>query len=228
MGTLLVIIAGPLAAAVIGYLMFASVSKRRTMIRESMQAFESELEKKTALRKEVEELYSSMVDLGSAQKIALEIKGVREALKAERGRIMITQAELETVESRLRELEEIERELEASGIETKQELNILKKKHAELDERNKHLKDQLSFSLQQLEQLMAEVEMSSQIAEQIDVMRINVVNTQEKIGVLLMQIEQGNDQYFILKKRYDALDIEYAQLYEKFSESDSSGKAEAL
>jgi hypothetical protein len=32
------------------------------------------------------------------------------------------------------------------------------------------------------------------------------------------EIQKGNDQYFILKKRYDALDIEYAQLYEKFAE----------
>ena len=169
-----------------------------------------------------------MVDVGSAQKIAAEIKTVREALKAERGRIMITQAELETVESRLRELEEIERELEASGIETQQELNILKKKHDELNEKNNHLKEQLNFSLQQLNQLLGEVEMTSQMAEEIDKMRIGVVNTQEKISLLLMQIENGNDQYFILKKRYDALDIEYAQLYEKFSEGESGGKADAM
>ena len=228
MTALLVLLAGPAVAVVFGYLMVSSVSRRRNLLRDSMRAFESELEKKTGMRKEIEELYAGMVDVGSAQKVAAEIKTVREALKAERGRIMITQAELETVESRLRELEEIERELEASGIETKQELSILKKKHEELSEKNEHLKEQLNFSLEQLQQLMAEVEMSSQIAEEIDKMRINVVGTQEKIGILLIQIEQGNDQYFILKKRYDALDIEYAQLYEKFSESDGGAKTENL
>jgi hypothetical protein len=34
-----------------------------------------------------------------------------------------------------------------------------------------------------------------------------------------MQIEAGNEQYFILKQVYDALDIEYAQLYEKFADA---------
>jgi len=45
------------------------------------------------------------------------------------------------------------------------------------------------------------------------------------LSALLLQVEQGNEQYFQMKKRYDALDIEYAQLYEKFSESDDSKKA---
>jgi len=44
---------------------------------------------------------------------------------------------------------------------------------------------------------------------------------EEKIDTLILQIEIGNEQYFTLKRRYDALDIEYAQLYEKFSESEA-------
>jgi chromosome segregation ATPase len=158
-----------------------------------------------------------MIDVGSIRELISELGGLEESLKAERGRITITQAELETVETRLRELEEIERELEASAIETKEELNILKKKEKELRSKNDELKQRIAEATGGLEKLLSEVELSSQAQEQMTAMQTELLATQEKIDVLILQIEQGNEQYFILKKRYDALDIEYAQLYEKFS-----------
>ena len=137
-----------------------------------------------------------------------------------RGRITITQAELETVEGRLRELEEIERELEASGIETKEEINILEKKQADLASKNQTLQGKISESTQKLEAILGEMEFTAQQQEQIDAMKSQLLQTQEKIDTLLVQCEEGNQQYFILKQRYDALDIEYAQLYEKFAEAE--------
>ncbi len=53
-------------------------------------------------------------------------------------------------------------------------------------------------------------------------MKAELLQTLERIDMLLVQIEQGNEQYFIMKRRYDALDIEYAQLFEKFSEAESA------
>src|SRR5690606_2531180 len=104
-----------------------------------------------------EQLYSGMIDLGSMRRAVTELRLLQEALKAERGRITITQAEWETVETRLREREELERELEASGIETKEEVNIPKKKEAEHQERNAELKAKLSETTANLEKLLAEV-----------------------------------------------------------------------
>ena len=75
-------------------------------------------------RKKFEEIYGKMVPFPDLAEKVLETRSYEESLKAERGRITITQAELETVETRLRELDEIERELEASALETKEELNI--------------------------------------------------------------------------------------------------------
>ena len=69
-------------------------------------------------------------------------------------------------------------------------------------------------------------EMNAKAKEQVDNMKRELVETQEKVDIVLMKIEQGNDQYYILKKRYDALDIEYAQLYEKFSETEASSSSE--
>ena len=53
-----------------------------------------------------------------------------------------------------------------------------------------------------------------------------IVQTQEKVTTLLTEIEEATEQYFLLKQRYDALDIEYAQLYEKFSEAEAAAGRE--
>jgi chromosome segregation ATPase len=54
--------------------------------------------------------------------------------------------------------------------------------------------------------------------EQITRAKSELLKTEQQIQTLLEEIQAGNEQYFILKKRFDALDIEYAQLYEKFAE----------
>ena len=187
----------------------------------AVDALKADLAKRREYVERFEALYAQMVDIVSLRQRAKELRAIEESLKAERGRITITQAELETVETRLRELEEIERELEASGIETKEELNILQKKHADLAQKNSTLKNQIAESVKQIDALFSEIEVSAQIKEQVQNMKTELLQTEQKIDELLLQIEQCNDQYFILKRRYDALDIEYAQLYEKFSEAEA-------
>jgi chromosome segregation ATPase len=68
-----------------------------------------------------------------------------------------------------------------------------------------------------MQQLMGELQLSAELTAQIQRMQTELLSSQEKVDTLSLNIEQGNEQYFILKKRYDALDIEYAQLFEKFS-----------
>lgn len=206
-----------LTAAFAGLLYFA-IAQTKSSIKGNLKNLEDELNQKKATKDQIEGMYQAMVDLGTMRQLIQEHRTFEESLKAERGRITITQAELETVETRLRELEEIERELEASGIETKEEMKILEKKEAELKQKNETLKSKIQNSLSQIDEVMGTIESNSVVQEQVAAMQTELLQTQEKIDVLLVQIEQGNEQYFILKKRYDALDIEYAQLYEKFAE----------
>jgi chromosome segregation ATPase len=176
------------------------------------------------LKSKLDELYLQMVDVGMIQRKGKELLTLRESLKTERGRITITQAELETVESRLRELEEIERELAASRADTEEELKILTKKKNDLEGKNNALKEQISSSMGQLDEALKGLEMSSQMQEQIQSSKVDLLQTQEKIDLILIQIDQSNEQYFTIKKRYDALDIEYAQLYEKFQLTEEAQK----
>lgn len=172
-------------------------------------------------KKRVEAALDDMRPVEDLQKLVVAARVAADTLKADRGRVTITQAELETVETRLRELEEIERELEASGIETEEEIKILGKKQQELIARNEALKEQIRASSERMNSLMGELQDNAEMQEQVLNIKTQLVLTEQKVEEMLVQIELGNEQYFELKRRYDALDIEYAQLYEKFSESEA-------
>lgn len=217
----LVVILALLEAAGIATYLYLLGQKQTGSGRAVLQKLAEEKKKRQAMLERFETLFASMVDVPTARSKYKDFKSAQDALKAERGRITITQAELETVENRLRELEEIERELEASGLETKEEMNILDKKQKDIKIKNEQLKTQISRTMEQLDQLMREVQMSAAMQEQVSGMKTELIQTEQQTDMLSVQIEQGNEQYFILKHRYDALDIEYAQLYEKFSEAEA-------
>ncbi len=220
------IIAGLLQSALVVGLLFFFLHQSKSKAGGGFGKLKEELDLRKGIRAEIEQLYSTMVDARSLREKGRQLIALRESLKTERGRSTITQAELETVESRLRELEEIERELEASAIDTKEELNILQKKQRDLAAKNDSLKTKISTTMTQMEGALAEMEVSAEVKEQIQALKGEILQTQEKVDSIVLQIEQGNDQYFVLKQRYDALDIEYAQLYEKFAASEGAQKSE--
>jgi chromosome segregation ATPase len=222
MAVIVFIILGIIQMGVFAFLMYQDASKGASGSKVYLEKLSGELEQRTVLLQRLETALGGLVEAKLLRDKADEFTNLQDSLKTERGRLTITNAEVETVETRLRELEEIERELEASGIETKEELTILRRKHEDLKTKNANLHSQIEQSAQQLDQVLSQIELTAQMKEQVDMMKAQLVQSEEKIDNLLVQIEQGNDQYFILKKRYDALDIEYAQLYEKFSAVDNA------
>ena len=214
---ILIILVGILEAIIIVGVLYFLARGKQSAGSTIVKALEKEIEDRRAVIQEIEGLNGQMVDGSEIARQVSTGNALREAIKVERGRVTITQAELETVEERLRDLEEIERELEASGVEAKEELRILNKKEQELSKKNDQLKEQLSASMDQLDRLMSELEGNIQAQTEIEKMRGELLRAQEQITTLLTEIEQMSEQYFVLKQRYDALDIEYAQLYEKFA-----------
>jgi chromosome segregation ATPase len=177
-----------------------------------------ELSIKRELWNRLESLRREMADPADHERALSEVNIARESLKAERGRFIITQAELESVELRLRELDEVNRELEASTLETKEELKILQKREGDLKTKNEELRVQIADSTTKLEALMSEIEMSVQMQEHVKVMRADLLKSEQQVETLMNEIQKGNEQYYISKRRYDALDVEYAQLYQQFME----------
>ena len=217
---MVILIIGIVEALIFVGVMFALISSKKAQMTGVVDELKGELAVRQEMQQKFEETYSQMIPFPDLAEKVVETKSYEESLKAERGRITITQAELETVEARLRELDEIERELEASALETKEELNILQKKEKDLAGKNEKLKQEIENSNSKLTEMMSELEVSAEIDAQVQAAQAELLQTQEKVDILILQIEGGNEQYFILKRRYDALDIEYAQLYEKFAEAD--------
>jgi len=214
---ILMVVIGIIEATLITGLFYFLVHGKQSVGTNIIRTLENELEARRNLSAEVDEMNAQMVDPKLLAGQVASINSLRESVKVERGRVTITQAELETVEERLRDLEEIERELEASGVGAKEELRILNKKEQELSKKNDQLREQLGNSMEQLDKLMQELEGNIQAQTEMEKMKRELLQSQEQITSLLTEIEQMSEQYFIMKQRYDALDIEYAQLYEKFA-----------
>ena len=221
MNSILLIVVALVLAGIIAGLLYFLMKRRGGRADPTLATLKKIRDERTKLLEQLREAFARLVPVSAVRSALKEVAIRQEALRAEKGRITITQAELETVDSRLRELEEVERELEASGLETKEELNILKKKEAELNSKNTALKEQISAAVQVLDTVISEIEMSQQLQEQVLACKTELLQTEQSVATLVLQIEQGNEQYFVLKRRYDALDIEYAQLFEKFSEAES-------
>ena len=54
--------------------------------------------------------------------------------------------------------------------------------------------------------------------EPVKFMRADLLKSEQQVETLMNEIQKGNEQYFISKRRYDALDVEYAQLYQQYIE----------
>lgn len=223
--SIVIAVIGLIEALGCGIAVFMVLSKGSSATGTAINTLNSEVESRRVLAAEVQENAQQLVDPAPLGAIATELALVNDNIRAEQGRITITQAELDTVEVRLRELEEIERELEASGIETQEELKVLQKKEKELRTKNEALQEKINLSVDALEKILGELNVSAQVQEQILAMKTQLLGSEQKIATLMEQIEQCNEQYFHMKKRYDALDIEYAQLYEKFTELEAATKA---
>jgi chromosome segregation ATPase len=182
------------------------------------ELLQDELQQKRDLWSKVEAVQTELADDAELRRIGRDFLDSRDALKIEQGRVVITQAELESLEGRMREIEEIGRELEASQTETKEELKILQRKEEDLRSKNEALRGQIADSLAKMDTLMTEIEMTAQMQNQVAVVKSELLKTEERTQTMLDQIQESNEYYFNLKRRYDALDVEYAQLYQQLTE----------
>jgi chromosome segregation ATPase len=203
-------------------LVAAFLFRRAIQEGEEDRSANSQVREELAIKRELwsrlESIRQQMANPRDYEKATSDANVARESLKAERGRVIIAQAELESVEVRLRELDEVNRELEASALETKEELKVLQKREGDLKTKNEELRVQIADSTTKLAALMSEIEMSVQMQEQVKMMRADLLKSEEQVETLMNEIQKGNEQYFIAKRRYDALDVEYAQLYQQYIE----------
>ena len=155
--------------------------------------------------------------VGSQQidEIGKQVEEVEEQIQAASGKTTITEAEIEALDVRLRELNELKRELEISSIDAAKEIELLKMKERELAEQNAALKEQLNTTYSKLDNLLGELANSASAVESLSKAKAELISAESKIAYYHENTAVINTEYVKLKRAYDALDIEYAQLYEK-------------
>jgi chromosome condensin MukBEF ATPase and DNA-binding subunit MukB len=89
--------------------------------------------------------------------------------------------------------------------------------------KNELLRGQIADSLAKMDGLITEIELTAQMRNQVALMKSELLRSEEQIQTMLNQIQEYNEQYFNLKRRYDALDVEYAQLYQQLTERSQRG-----
>jgi chromosome segregation ATPase len=218
MEILVVLIVGMVELAVVVFFILLKARRINDSNKEIYDNLEDEIRQKKELLLAVEQ---SRSELAPEEQFLLAVKKyqvAKEFLKEEQGRYVIAQAELDSLENRLRELDEAARELEASSTETKEELKIIEKKQNDLKSKNEDLRTQIDDSTKKIEELVVEIELSTQMRERVLRMKSELLKAEERIGTTMVEIDRLNDQYFTMKKKYDALDVEFAQLFQQFSE----------
>ena len=202
------------AGGVIGMLnkQFSAHDQR---MRESLQIVEEEFKKKRESIADLAQLSLGMISSKGFERLNGELTTAEEKLRSERGRLTITEAELEAVERRLRDLEELKRELEVSSLEASRELELLRTQQRDIQAENERLKDQLHASIEKLEVLILELNGSPAVVEHLTATKGELSQIEKQCENYAGQTHLINTKYMDLKKAYDALDIEYAQLYER-------------
>lgn len=174
-----------------------------------------ELETKKRLIGELRIAAQGLVDPQKVEDVSKQVEEIEEQVKAASGKITISEAEIEALDVRLRELNELKRELEISSLEAAKEIELLKSKERELAEQNSQLKEQLSNTYLSLDNLLSELANSASAVESLSKAKAELIAAEAKISYYLEHTAIINAEYVKLKRAYDALDIEYAQLYEK-------------
>jgi len=212
-----------IAIIIIYLLTFAFINMKVLASRSSVE--NSHGENLLRVKKELEiktetllKLATAVTGLTTEEKISEAKEGLGECeniLNAEKGKQAIAEAEIEALDIRLRELEELKRELEVSNMDAIKEVEMLKAQERDMANKNLGIQDQLKNSLDQIEILVSMLSSNAKAVEQLNKSKTELIEVEKNIAFYEIEITKINKQYVVLKKAYDALDIEYAQLYEK-------------
>lgn len=213
-----ILILGVVEAIFISGIVFFLSLRDRMRIQSINSKLKENLSQNMFMIQRIKTVMDQIVPFKSLKKEVKALLKAKDLLNLEKGRYSITAAELEAIDKRLRELEEIERELEASNLETKKELDLLEGKYRELKGKNESLVLHIQENSVEYAKTISDLELNEGLVKETNRVKEKFDEIQSQTKSLTEQLENGKNQYVILKRRFDALDIEYAQLYEKYAQ----------
>ncbi len=212
---IIIIVCFLLGTALSALVMYSKVHKYKKVIEHGLNYLESEKHSKETFANSCLDLMLGLCDPNEIEDAEREAHLLEDTLKNERSKLSIGKAELDGLTTRSKELDEVQQELENSSLEAEKELEMLRSQERELAEASEKLREELDKALVQLDKLLDELAHSQVAVERLAQSKQEMLESQEKIAWYEEQIVDTNANYMELKKAYDALDIEYAQLYEK-------------
>lgn len=214
---IIIIVLFVVASAFISFTLFRKVNGQKVIIIENLRILQDELEEKKRILENLAKISVGLITAEDCQSAKTNLTKVKEGLDAERGKATILQAESEAVDVRLRELEEIERELDSSGVEAAREMEMLRAQDRDIDFRNTTLFAMFEQGVIVFDKAGAASRGDPEVADIIAKVKSDIEAAEQRLKQFQEELPNLNEKYMALKKAYDALDIEYAQLYEKQS-----------
>lgn len=196
-------------------MLLRQLTRRQVLVQAAYQVVYTEATQKKEILGQLADIAAGMVSPEIVHEAEKQRDEVVERLTEVKSEIAAVEAKQLIVESRLREIEELEREMENNSIEAQRELELLRDQEKTMREETERLRQRVNNSVEMLEQLLVELSSSQSAVEKLTSAKTELLNTESKIDYYSEGISQLNSQYIELKKGYDALDIEYAQLYER-------------
>jgi len=207
-----------LTGGAVAFTLFRKVGAQKEIVLLNLKILQTEFEDKRKVLEELAVISLGLIPISARDELRAQLGADEDALRGEKGKATILQAEMEAVDIRLRELEEIERELESSGVEAAREMELLRTQQRDLESRNTKLSEMLESSAIQIDRFLQESKGDPELQEALKKAKSDLNTGQSKLRHFETEIPKINEKYMGLKKAYDALDIEYAQLYEKQSQ----------
>lgn len=205
------------ATAFVCFTLFRKVNGQKEIIIDNLRILQEELEEKRKVLENLAKVSVGLVSEEECQSARNLVSKSKEGLDAEKGKATILQAESEAVDIRLRELEEIERELDSSGVEAAREMEMLRAQDKDIDYRNSVLFGLFEQSGLILDKAGASSGGDPEVVQMVSKIKGDILAAQQRLKQFQEELPNLNTKYMSLKRAYDALDIEYAQLYEKQS-----------
>lgn len=207
---------------ILGSLGFVFLLRRRATFARAQSGraineYKAKLRIKEELLSEFGEMLLAVATPAELDRLNQELAQGEEQLITVQGRISIAEAEYNAVAKRLNELCSIESELENSSQVAKQELEMLRSQERTVSERNTQIKAELEAAVQRIDELSAILSGSQETVEKLNSAKSELGQAEQQLEALSASLAQVNERYMALKKSYDALDVDYAQLYEKQS-----------
>lgn len=205
-----------LVGTILSYFLFVNkIAAPEKAYNESIKNIENLVEDRKKSLKDAAQFSLGFIDVDYYEQLHKQVEELSGVVYSKKQQVLSLENEVLKAELSLKEVEDVKKEIEITQIETKKEVDLLKAQDSDMAEQNAQAKQALQDIIKNVSPIfeaLASLEGSDAI---VDALFMQTGNADQKLEFFQTEIQGFNKKYLELKEQYDALDIEYAQLYEK-------------